>query len=127
MSTLAPVLSINNRLSYRPGCNRILLQLREFRNRVSNCGNSNEKILNLFTARVNSYKMNHYSTERVLTLDNMNPAVLKMEYAVRGPLVIRAAEIQKELLEKVNEKFHFSYLKNCLILPNYNTDELMIH
>lgn len=112
MSTLAPVLSINNRLSYRPGCNRILLQLHEFRNRVLNCGNSNEKILNLFTARVNSYKMNHYSTERVLTLDNMNPAVLKMEYAVRGPLVIRAAEIQKELLEKVNEKFHLHHLTN---------------
>ena len=36
-----------------------------------------------------------------LTLDNMNPAIKKMEYAVRGPLVIRATEIEKEL-EKVS-------------------------
>lgn len=34
---------------------------------------------------------------RVLTLDNMNPNVKKMEYAVRGPLVIRATAIEKEL------------------------------
>lgn len=35
-----------------------------------------------------------------LTLDNLNPNVKVMEYAVRGPLVIRAGEIEKEL-EKV--------------------------
>lgn len=34
---------------------------------------------------------------KVLTLDNLNPNVIKLEYAVRGPLVIRAAEIDKEL------------------------------
>lgn len=33
----------------------------------------------------------------VITIDNMNPQVKKMEYAVRGPLVIRATEIEKEL------------------------------
>ena len=43
------------------------------------------------------------STMPTLTLDNMNPAIIKMEYAVRGPLVIRATEIEKEL-EKVREK-----------------------
>lgn len=32
-----------------------------------------------------------------LTLDSLNPNVIKMEYAVRGPLVIRAGEIEKEL------------------------------
>ena len=32
-----------------------------------------------------------------LTLDNMNPCIKTMEYAVRGPLVIRATEIEKEL------------------------------
>ena len=36
--------------------------------------------------------------DRVLTIDNMNPHVKKMEYAVRGPLVIRATAIEKELL-----------------------------
>lgn len=32
-----------------------------------------------------------------LTLENMNPCIKQMEYAVRGPLVIRATEIEKEL------------------------------
>lgn len=36
-----------------------------------------------------------------LTIDNLNPCIKVMEYAVRGPLVIRAGEIEKEL-EKVN-------------------------
>lgn len=34
---------------------------------------------------------------RKLTLDSINPNIVKMEYAVRGPLVIRAGEIEKEL------------------------------
>lgn len=37
---------------------------------------------------------------KAITIDNINPNILKLEYAVRGPLVIRAAEIEKEL-EKV--------------------------
>lgn len=37
---------------------------------------------------------------KCVTYDNMNPAIKVMEYAVRGPLVIRASEIEKEL-EKV--------------------------
>jgi len=39
---------------------------------------------------------------RVLTMDTLNPNVRAMEYAVRGPIVVRAAEIEKEL-EKVND------------------------
>lgn len=35
--------------------------------------------------------------KRQLTLDSMNPNIVKMEYAVRGPLVIRAGEIEKEI------------------------------
>lgn len=37
---------------------------------------------------------------KAITMENINPNILKLEYAVRGPLVIRAAEIEKEL-EKV--------------------------
>ena len=33
----------------------------------------------------------------VVTLENMNPFVKKMEYAVRGPIVARAGEIAHEL------------------------------
>ena len=35
------------------------------------------------------------STAATVTLDNMNPCIKKMEYAVRGPLVIRATAIEK--------------------------------
>lgn len=46
-----------------------------------------------------------YSTcPKCVTLDTMNPAVKVMEYAVRGPLVIRASEIEKEL-EQVRKCF----------------------
>lgn len=44
---------------------------------------------------------------RVLTLDNMNPNIKKMEYAVRGPIVIRAGEIEEEL--KKVEILHYIY------------------
>lgn len=37
------------------------------------------------------------SSQKVLNLDNMNPNVRIMEYAVRGPLLIRATEIENEL------------------------------
>lgn len=38
--------------------------------------------------------------KRCLNMEDLNPCVKEMEYAVRGPLVIRAGEIEKEL-EKV--------------------------
>lgn len=51
--------------------------------------------------------------ERVLTLDTMNPNVKRVEYAVRGPIVQRAVQIEKELKEVINVKIVF-----CdLILP----------
>lgn len=36
---------------------------------------------------------------KVITVENMNPHVKKMEYAVRGPIVLRAGEIEKDLRE----------------------------
>ena len=33
----------------------------------------------------------------MLTIENINPHVKKMEYAVRGPIVIRAGEIEQEM------------------------------
>ena len=35
--------------------------------------------------------------KKTLTMENLNPRVIEVEYAVRGPIVIRAAEIEKEL------------------------------
>lgn len=41
----------------------------------------------------------------VVNISNMNPCVKKMEYAVRGPLVIRATAIEKELQNGVKKPF----------------------
>lgn len=43
----------------------------------------------------------------VLTVDNINPNIKAMEYAVRGPLVIRANELQKELAAVSLAEFSF--------------------
>jgi len=40
-----------------------------------------------------------------VTVENMNPCVKKMEYAVRGPLVIRASELELELKQGVKKPF----------------------
>lgn len=42
---------------------------------------------------------------KVLTVENMNPHVKNMEYAVRGPIVIRAGEIEQELAKGVKKPF----------------------
>ena len=33
----------------------------------------------------------------MLNLNNMNPCVKEMQYAVRGPIVIRAAQLEQDL------------------------------
>ncbi|KAL5021155.1 hypothetical protein ScPMuIL_000310 [Solemya velum] len=43
---------------------------------------------------------------KVLSVDNMNPFVKEMEYAVRGPIVIRAGEIEQELAKGVKKPFN---------------------
>ncbi|KAK7114145.1 alanine aminotransferase 1-like [Littorina saxatilis] len=42
---------------------------------------------------------------KVLSVENINPHVKKMEYAVRGPIVIRAGEIEQELKKGVKKPF----------------------
>ncbi|XP_062591773.1 alanine aminotransferase 1-like [Saccostrea cucullata] len=62
---------------------------------------------------VNSNVLGHHvcsfhtscTRQRVLTLDTMNPYVKNMEYAVRGPIVIRAGEIEAELKSGVIKDF----------------------
>nr|XP_027807722.1 alanine aminotransferase 1 isoform X2 [Marmota flaviventris] len=43
--------------------------------------------------------------DKVLTLDSMNPCVRKVEYAVRGPIVLRALELEQELRQGVEKPF----------------------
>ncbi|CEF68484.1 Alanine aminotransferase 1 [Strongyloides ratti] len=45
------------------------------------------------------------SSQKVLNLDNLNPNVKTMQYAVRGPLPIRAVQIEKELASGVVKPF----------------------
>ncbi|KAF6203321.1 hypothetical protein GE061_003739 [Apolygus lucorum] len=52
-----------------------------------------------------SRNMSGDSCEKCLTLDNMNPHIKVMEYAVRGPLVIRAGEIENELKNGAQKPF----------------------
>lgn len=57
-----------------------------------------------------------YTTATVpsITLDNMNPAIKNMEYAVRGPLVMRATAIEKELEKVMEKEFRTAYLSQIL-------------
>ncbi|KAH8863404.1 Alanine aminotransferase 2 [Schistosoma japonicum] len=43
--------------------------------------------------------------DKVLTLDTINPNVIKIEYAVRGPIVERAIQIEKELEKGQSKTF----------------------
>uniref|UniRef100_D3TLH4 alanine transaminase n=1 Tax=Glossina morsitans morsitans TaxID=37546 RepID=D3TLH4_GLOMM len=44
---------------------------------------------------------------KCLQLENINPNFITMEYAVRGPLVIRAGEIEKELKQGAKKPFDY--------------------
>jgi len=44
-------------------------------------------------------------TSKVLTMDTLNPNIKLMEYAVRGPIVARASEIERELQQGVKKPF----------------------
>lgn len=67
--------------------------------------------------RDNKTNQKRTMSTKTLTLDSMNPNVIKMEYAVRGPLVIRAGEIEKEIkqVRKLKKtKISFILLHCCL-------------
>jgi len=44
-------------------------------------------------------------SNKVLNMQTLNPHIKKMEYAVRGPIVARAAEIEKELAQGTKKPF----------------------
>lgn len=51
--------------------------------------------------------------QHVLTLATINPNVVQMQYAVRGPIVIRSQELEKELLS--GQKKNFEHVVKCNI------------
>lgn len=53
----------------------------------------------------NAYYSELAQPHKVLTMKTLNPNVANIEYAVRGPIVVRAAEIEKELQEGKQKPF----------------------
>lgn len=61
-----------------------------------------------------------------MTLKNINPNILKVEYAVQGPLVARAGEIEEELkrvnnlnfLQRRNYKLSYKLPNQTIVLCN---------
>ncbi|VDD88935.1 unnamed protein product [Enterobius vermicularis] len=45
-------------------------------------------------------------TKKTLTIDNMNPNVKEMEFAVRGPIVIRGGQLEKDLEKGAQKPFN---------------------
>ncbi|NXO54438.1 ALAT2 aminotransferase, partial [Aramus guarauna] len=57
-------------------------------------------------AKASAVKINEKaSREKILTLESMNPQVKAVEYAVRGPIVLKAGEIEKELRKGIKKPF----------------------
>lgn len=53
---------------------------------------------------------NEVKHQKFLTIDNLSPAVKHLQYAVRGKIVIRAGEIERELKQVSRSLFK---LYNC--------------
>ena len=72
----------------------------------------------LASSSLAAFKMQNGTAPRrtkVLTMETLNPNIKTMEYAVRGPIVTRAAEIEKELeqvgWDRLKLKLVFGYMK----------------
>lgn len=76
---------------------------RQYHHQQSRSSNQSRSIL--LVDQQNNYSqrrrtiMTTNGNKKLVTLESMNQNVIKMEYAVRGPLVIRATEIERELKE----------------------------
>lgn len=77
-----------------------------------NSSNNNSNTSSLYGSGSLSNVIIRRNMSNLLTLDNINPNVIKMEYAVRGPLVIRAGEIEKELKSVSNLSCVFNKYAN---------------
>lgn len=56
--------------------------------------------------------------DKVLTMDSVNPNIVQMEYAVRGPIVARATELEKELANGANKPFTSVMKANMHNMPS---------
>ena len=56
---------------------------------------------------------NAEANEKFLRMDNLSPAVKNLQYAVRGRIVIRAAEIEKEIKQVSSQQIERILANNC--------------
>ncbi|CAF1092789.1 unnamed protein product [Adineta steineri] len=67
---------------------------------------------NRFVLAAGIIRRNEQKRLSTLTMQTLNPLVKEVEYAVRGPIVIRAGEIERQLKNKVfaesKQTFFFS-------------------
>ncbi|CAD6196498.1 unnamed protein product [Caenorhabditis auriculariae] len=61
--------------------------------------NSTKKLLGFTTTSRNM------ASNKILNVENINPNVITMQYAVRGPIVIRAVQLEHELAEGAKKPF----------------------
>lgn len=87
---------LSRRVLYRHG----LSSLRRS-SAAASIGTSSSEDRNIKSADTNIQKRNmcavYEEQQKCLNMSDLNPCVKVMEYAVRGPLVIRAGQIEKEL------------------------------
>ena len=98
-------------LQHHVGTNSAVNHLLKRSSAICAAGNQ----VNLSTNKVSALGNIHTSNmatsaklKKLVTVENMNPNIIKMEYAVRGPLVTRALEIEKEIKQ-------VSFFFNCTI------------
>uniref|UniRef100_A0A1A9X3W4 alanine transaminase n=1 Tax=Glossina brevipalpis TaxID=37001 RepID=A0A1A9X3W4_9MUSC len=101
------------------GCNKIQVSSLFLKNNVIrrsyslfNVSEKQHQNVSSFTIRRNitATCINPYAAEdqrKFLQLNNINPNFVEMEYAVRGPLFVRAGEIEKELKSGVWKPFDY--------------------
>jgi len=51
----------------------------------------------------------------VLSTENMNPAIKEVQYAVRGPIVARAVEIETDIAKNGSDNYNFDQVVKCNI------------
>ena len=59
---------------------------------------------------INGNEIQNGKHKRFLTMENLSPAVKNVQYAVRGKIVIRAGELEKDLKQVCFLKFFQHFL-----------------
>lgn len=80
----------------------MILPFTMFCEAISRVSQGHSKLISVLSRRFFSATNGLKSDRRVLTAATMNPHIKQIEYAVRGAIVIRAAEIEKEMAKVGN-------------------------